>query len=306
MTMIRPPPAPLATAGSPGEASIRIWQNFYLDGQQAELDPDFVPHDGRRNARTEYREVALFLRLYHAGRHREAEYTGIVSPKFGSKTFLSGAAFKRFVAAHPGADVYFINPFPQNAYYSFNVWTHAEYCHPGLTLLTQNLFDRAGIAFNVAQMGRNAPDTLLFSNFWVGNERFWDRFMDLNLRLLEALERLPPADRKPYFEQDARYHDKVPLLPFIFERLFSTLLLMEPAIRAQAYRHSRAEILRAAGDSVEEYRTVLAFKDLVDEIDERGVYDERVRETFRALLRLKQVQSVHPGRDLSTLTRRLT
>ena len=283
------------------ETTLKIWQNYYSDGQDAELDPAFVAHDGRRNARTEYRELALFLRLYHAGRHQEATYTGILSPKFGAKTFLSGAGFQQFILTHPGHDVYFVNPFPQNGYFSYNVWVHGEYCHPGLTLLTQNLFDRAGIDFDIARMGRNGPDTLLFSNFWVGNERFWDRFMDLNLRLLQALECLSPAERAPYFEHDAKYHDPVPLVPFIFERLFSTLLLMDPSIRAFAYRHSRAEILRAASESIEEYRTVLAFKDLVDEIDEHGTYDSRAMEIFRAILHLKRVQPVVPRRERPTL-----
>jgi len=283
----------------PPRPALIIWQNYYRDGQDSEIDPAFVPHDGRRNARTDYREIALFLRLYHAGRHREATHTGIVSPKFGTKSFLSGSAFKQFIKAHPGHDVYFLNPFPQNAYFSYNVWTHGEFCHPGLTMLAQNLFDRAGIGFDIARMGRNAPDTLLYSNYWVGNERFWDRFMDLSLRLLQAMERLPAPERAPYFQHDASYHDPVPLVPFIFERLFSTLLLMDPSIRAFAYRHSRAEILRAASESPEEYRIVLAFKDLIDEIDDAGVYDERTFHIFRSILEFKRVQSILPRRERS-------
>lgn len=290
---------PIRPAGEPiSRPSIRIWQNFYKDGQDAEIDPAFIPNDGRRNARTDYREVALFLRLYHAGRHLEADYTGIVSPKFGEKTRLAGARFLSFIEANPGHDVYFVNPFPQNAYYSFNVWSHGEHCHPGVTLLAQNLFDRAGFRVNIAGLGRNGPSTLLYSNYWAGNERFWDRFMDLNLRLLSTLEAMPARDRAPYFAQDAAYHDPVPVLPFIFERLFSTLLVADPSIRALGWRHSRAEVLRAASDSTDEYRIVLAFKDMIDEIDRRGAYDARDRAVFRAAMQMKLLQGVVPQREL--------
>lgn len=269
-------------------ALTRIWQNIYRDGQEALRDPAFLPNDGRRNARTHYRELGLFLRFYHAGRHEEAEYTGIFSPRFGAKTRLGGADLHRFIAAHPGQDVYFVNPFPQNGYYSFNVWAHGEYSHPGIVRLAQALFDRAGIGFDLASMGRNAPDTLLYSNYWVGNQRFWDRFMDLNVRLLDALDSLPEAERAGYFALDPAYHEPVPVLPFIFERLFSTLLLMDPSIRALGWRHGRAELLRAAAEGPTDLRIVVAFADVVEEIDRRGVYDARDRAIFRAIMQLKE------------------
>jgi hypothetical protein len=146
-------------------------------------------------------------------------------------------------------------------------------------------------------LGRNGPTTLLYSNYWVGNEKFWDRFMDLNLRLLATIEAMSPRDRAPYFAQDADYHDPVPVLPFIFERLFSTLLLMDSSLRALGWQHTRAEVLRAASDSPDEYRMVLAFKEIVDEIDRRGVYDARDRAVFRSLMQLKLMQGVVPQRE---------
>jgi hypothetical protein len=228
--------------------------------------------------------------MYHRGDHVSADYTGIVSPKFGNKTRKAGNEFLQFVRHNPGYDVYFINPFPQNAYWSFNVWHHGETCHPGALALAQRLFERAGFRFSIASMGRNDRRTLLYSNFWVGNERFWDVFMNLNLRLLDALERLEPALRALYFRSDPTYHDPVPVMPFIFERLFSTLLHMEPSIRSLAYPLARQEVLAAARADPWEYRIVNAVYDLVNEIDERGLYDARDRDVFRALTRLKTVE----------------
>ena len=259
-----------------------MFQNVYAPGQETKLDPAFVPHDGTRNARTDYREVALFLRLYHAGRHKAAEYTGIVSPKFGEKTRISGADFLRFVERHPGHDVYFINP-----YHAFNAWEHGEICHAGLIAVAQDLFDRAGIGCDLAALRRNSHATLLYCNYWLGNERFWDRFIDLNLRLLRAAESLPARARERLFALDPDYPDPVPILPFIFERVFSTLLLLDPSLKGCAYPLSREYIIKSA-ELRPEQPLIYSFMEIVDEIDRRGEYDERDMALFRSLQHLKR------------------
>ncbi len=279
-------PSPRRREARPRPHAI-MFQNVYAPGLEKKLDPAFVPHDGTRNARTDYREVALFVRMYHAGQHLAADYTGMVSPKFGEKTRISGADFLRFVERHPGHDVYFINPYPINAYYAFNVWEHGEICHAGLITVAQDLFDRAGIPCDLAALGRNSHATLLYCNYWLGNERFWDRFIDLNLRLLRAAESLPPRARERLFALDPDYPDPVPILPFIFERVFSTLLL-NPSLKGCPYPHSREYILQSNAGSPDEVVIGASFMEIVDEIDRRGEYDERDRALFRSLQHLKR------------------
>ena len=281
--------APAKRRITPARPRAIMFQNFYAPGQEKKLDPAFVPHDGTRNARTDYREVALFVRMYHAGQHRAADYTGIVSPKFGEKTRISGADFLRFVERNPGYDVYFINPYPINAYYSFNVWEHGEICHAGLIAVAQDLFDRAGIQCDLATLGRNSHATLLYCNYWLGNERFWDRFIDLNLRLLRAAESLPPRARERLFALDPEYPDPVPILPFVFERVFSTLLLLDSSLKGCAYPLSRDYILQSGAGAPDEPVIGASFMDIVDEIDRRGEYNERDMAIFRSLQQLKRL-----------------
>ena len=281
--------APAKRRITPARPRAIMFQNFYAPGQEKKLDPAFVPHDGTRNARTDYREVALFVRMYHAGQHKAADYTGIVSPKFGEKTRISGADFLRFVERNPGYDVYFINPYPINAYYSFNVWEHGEICHAGLIAVAQDLFDRAGIQCDLATLGRNSHATLLYCNYWLGNERFWDRFIDLNLRLLRAAESLPPRARERLFALDPEYPDPVPILPFVFERVFSTLLLLDSSLKGCAYPLSRGYILLSGAGSLDEKIIGASFMDIVDEIDRRGEYNERDMAIFRSLQQLKRL-----------------
>jgi hypothetical protein len=268
------------------EKEIVIFQNFYEDGQDLQVDPAFVPHDGRGNANTHYREVGLFMRLYHSGLYRSGRYTGILSPKFSSKTGMKGIDFVNFIDKNPGYDVYFINPYPGNAYYSFNVWEHGEICHEGLMVVAQYLFDRAHIDIDLFSLPRNTHSSLLYCNYWVGNEKFWHSFMELNVKLIDAIDRLSGPERGRLFALDPDYPDPVPLLPFIFERLFSTLMVTDSGLRGIAYPHTRDSILRSC-QSPDEPIITASFIDLIDEIDQRAVYDDRDQIIFQALGRLK-------------------
>jgi hypothetical protein len=273
----------------------RVYQVVHSDEHLGRTDPAFVPYDARRGADAHYREMALFVRLYHAGLHRAAPYVGLVSPKFGRKTGKAGAQFLEFIAANPGHDVYFINPYPQHAYFFWNVWTHAEACHPGLTRLAQDLFDAAGVDFELESMSRNAPATAAYCNYWAGNEKFWDRYMDVALKLLTALESMPQTGRQRYLAIDPDYPDPVPLITFIFERLLSTLLVMDDGIRAMAWPCGHSELLVAAESSPEQFKIVCAFQRAVAQIDSRQSYGNLDRAVFAALAHLVS-DSVVPRR----------
>jgi len=277
-------PAPARRAARPQAV---MFQNFYAPGQEAKLDPAFVWQDVTQDGRKEYWEIALFVRMYHSGQYRKADYTGMVSPKFGEKTRITGADFLRFVERNPGYDVYFINPYPCEAYYSFNVWEHGEICHAGLMTIAQDLFDRAGIGWDIATLGRNSHATLLYCNYWLGNERFWDRYMAVILRLLQTIEDLPARARDRLFARDPNYPTAATAVPFIFERVFSTLLLLDPALKACAYPHSREYIIKSA-ELRPEQPLIFSFLEMVDEIDRRGEYNERDMALFRSLQQLKR------------------
>ena len=80
----------------------------------------------------------------------------------------------------------------------------------------------------------------------------------------------------------------MPILPFIFERVFSTLLLLDPSLKGCPYPHSREYILQSNAGSLDEVVIGASFMEMVDEIDRRGEYDERDRALFRSLRHLKR------------------
>jgi hypothetical protein len=88
----------------------------------------------------------------------------------------------------------------------------------------------------------------------------------------------------------------VPILPFVFERLFSTFLLLDSSIKACAYPRSRDDILKCR-EGTDEQVIAASFMDLIDEIDRRGKYDARDKAVFRAIqaLKLRLYGRVLPG-----------
>ncbi|WP_447979731.1 hypothetical protein [Candidatus Nitrospira bockiana] len=266
-------------------ATITVYQNYYKAEQREVLDPAFVPHDWRHNPFPEYREVAVFLKLYETGEYKESDYTGIVSAKFGAKTKIRGREFIEFIERNPGHDVYFINPFPQNAYHSFNVWEHGEAYHPGITLLAQELLDQAGYRIRLAELGRNKHDTLLYCNYWVGNTKFWESYIPFILQLhRHVTEEMAGNDKEKYFAL-TQHITQTPILPFIFERLFSTYLQLNRGISGKAYDHTDDEV-RMACLHQNEWDIVRYFKRVIDEWDAKGVYGPQERAVFAGLLKL--------------------
>ena len=88
--------------------------------------------------------------------------------------------------------------------------------------------------------------------------------------------------RERLFAREPFYPDPVPILPFVFERLFSTFLLIDSSIKGCAYPHSRDYILNCR-QGTDEAIIAASFLDIVDEIDRRGEYNERDMSAFRAL-----------------------
>jgi hypothetical protein len=262
--------------------TVRIYQIYFLPEQRAGLDPAFEPFDWTANPDPRLKEIAIFRDLHARGLHQSAEVVGAMSPKFGIKTRMSGRAFVDFIAANPGHDVYFVNPFPQIAYYTYNLWEQGETSHPGLTERAQRLLDHCGVDIRIDGFPRTANDRLLFCNYWAGTPAFWDRYMAFINRLHDAIMlEMTDGDRARYFEF-TRHDQPTEFYPFIFERMFTTYLVLHPEIRALAYRHSPEEVTRCC---IQKYEDVVyqAMREEVDRWDREGVFTEERRQILRDL-----------------------
>jgi len=174
--------------------------------------------------------------MFRRGIHRKSNFTGLFSPKFRLKTGTTGRAFIDFVQANMDADACMINPFPQMAYFSFNMWTHGDTFHPGLIERAQKLFDESGVDVNIANIGRQGPDTICYCNFWVGTEQFWNEYVGgILLPIAEFLEREPNHAVAKSVMVDTQHTVPAPFLPFIIERLFSTFLSSKNKLIVRSY-----------------------------------------------------------------------
>jgi hypothetical protein len=248
--------------------------------------PEFKRFDCSRLPAWEKREVFHMHRFYKEGRYLNSEYSGIVSPKFSSKTKVTAKRFIDFINKNPGNDVYFINPFPHLSYTTFNVWEQGEVWHPDLCRLADALFAAGDLDWDISGLPRNTSDTLLYSNYWAGNSFFWERFMAVVGKLMAAVSKLSANDQNK-LSSIAAHSSAATYYPFIFERIFSTFLLREPGIKFLAYPWSHSEIIERCETETEKL-VVSEWRDMIDRWDAEGIYTEDQRKIFSTLSRLRR------------------
>ena len=225
---------------------IRISQIYYDPGQLPKLETTFVPFDNTENPNREFAEYYIFEKEYASGKIQPDAHVGYVSWKFGAKTRLSGDKFLNFINANPGYDVYFINPFPLQVKFFRNLWLQGEFYHPGILELAQGIFRAAGYPNQLAKEIHDSS-TALYCNYWVGNRRFWDTYMDFVQPLVGVLRSGLGEAEKQKLHSIADHGNDFSFIAFIIERLFTTLLNSNTSIRHLAYRHSYADIRRKYG-----------------------------------------------------------
>lgn len=274
-----------------------VYQIQYSDEIIGEFDPAFLRYDCRDNPEPDEREVAHMLRFYSEGSWRlsNIRYFGLVSPKFTSKTGISGQTFIDWIDANPGYDVYFINPFPQLIYWHYNVWTQGEFWHPGLSDLANALFDSAGIDVQIQYLPRNTAATVLYSNYWVGNEKFWHEYMTFLNKFVAAIEHLDESSRKKLYEL-APHYAPATYFPFIFERLFSTFLILNEEIASLPYIYGFDEILNRCSNDMERF-IVREWGGMIDRWDALRRNDLEYRKILLNICGMLMVYQTYHTRD---------
>lgn len=222
--------------------SVAIYEPLYAQ-DQALADPEFIPLVRAENARAEWREFGILVDMYRNKVHLRHDFTGLFSPKFNLKAKISGARFLEFVRTQANADVCFINPFPQIAYWSYNVWMQGEHAHPGLTRAAQELIDACKLGWKLGETPRHDCRYLAYSNFWVGSQQFWERYVGgVLVPIAEFLESEPTHVAARNVMEETSHTDPAPFLPFIVERLFSTFVSTHADTNTVAYPLTHEQI----------------------------------------------------------------
>lgn len=242
---------------------IKIYQVKYTIDDKSQKDPEFDVLDNTLNPEPLRREFYLQEQVYST--LKENEHVGIFSPKFYEKTKLTGLGVRKFILDNKGYDVYLFNPFPTNAYWSYNCWDHAEMRHPGILNKTQKMFSGC-FDLDINSIPRMDRSVLQYSSFWVGSKKFWDEYIKFWLPCSEFLLRDGALTEPSYFCSEF----KLSYYPYILERMFSTFLLMRPDISYKSFFYNREEEEKMCDlDFLPDlYRNV---RDHVDRFDQKEV-----------------------------------
>lgn len=238
-----------------------VYQIYYDRKQRSQLDKRFVPYFNYPNDPV-FCEYKVMHDNYLRDSNPPSQLVGFFSWKFSQKTGIDGKQFFNFIRSNPGYDVYFINPFPENAFLFYNIWYNGEYFHRNLIEASSELLAQARFKLNIERQ-RHDLGNLCFCNFWVGNSYFWDKY----LALTEPLYRLMCTDRhfrKVFLHGKADRNSNIPLFPYFMERIFTTLLASDPSIKACPYFHS--EIYPRCEKHLTTKLLLFAVKPIVDSI----------------------------------------
>lgn len=218
-----------------------IYQIYYNDEQIPLLDPNFIAYDNSKAVDPKQFEYDAFINLYENKCHEKKTYVGAVSWKFNEKTGINGDKFLKFIQKNPGYDVYFINPFPRLIKYT-NPWLQGELFHANLIHITQAIFDQLNYSIDLRKT-QNDIFTTAYCNYWVGNHYFWEKYMNFTRPIYDYIfQNAPLVLRELCLEKAADCINGFSYYPFIFERLFSLLLIIDPSIKHKVYQFSYKEL----------------------------------------------------------------
>ena len=216
---------------------VKVYQINY-DSNQPGGDSSFLPYDNSHNNCNRiynHREYKVFLEAYTNRLCESGCYTGFVSRKFNKKTGWTG---REFIDQIKGDDfsqqVYFVNCGPRVK----NVWSHGERRHSGIISLTQEVLDILNIDINISSVHQDANKTC-FCNYWVGSPEFWDKYITFTEPIYSYLahDTSPKLREKLYAKADKGI--TCGYIPFIMERLFTTLLCVDSSISYMRIPHQR-------------------------------------------------------------------
>jgi hypothetical protein len=207
---------------SAANAACRIFQIYFEPWHLELLDPAFEPFDNR-GAKSEFMEFDVFERIFSSGDTKNSKLWGALSWKFTEKTGMSGEELIAAVAAQPGFDVYYCNPYPQNESLFHNMWLQGETAHPRFLEVTKAVFEASGLPLDYMNSLQHS-DTYSAANYFVGSEQFWKLYIPFVQRVMGLAETKMPTDMLKLMhssEADERnMHSGATYISFIVERLF--------------------------------------------------------------------------------------
>jgi hypothetical protein len=258
--------------------SIGIYQPLFHESVGPFLDPGFITLDWRHNPSPHLREFALHQHICEAEVYKDHGLTGLLSPKFFSKTGLRSHDVINWINANPGREVYCINGRPFAPYVSYNSIERAARLHPpDFEGRLRRLFSFLELDLP-AELDRQTVQQTVLCNFWIATPSFWERWWR---EVVQPISMLAQSDETParelFTETNHRSPTSVFLVVFIYERVMSYYISIR-AIEAAVFPFSKDQLFGLDYDP-QMRRYLECMVPWIDEIDKSGNwrYQERAK-----------------------------
>lgn len=231
--------------------TVKIYQTYYNESSKSKLSKHFKPYNNTNPLRPNEYEFGVMKDLYYACNWSNTSHLGVLSWKFEYKTRIKAQTLIDFIKMKDIADILIVNPFlpggpnPDQINGYKNVWDQGDYWHPGLKILTNKLFDYAKINTELLEI-ETSTSAECYSNYWIANKNFWDLYMSYAIRLYNAIYSNKELENEVFSKRTSsglpvcNSNHNYSYFPFIFERIFSTLLsIYESSFSIQQIRPSK-------------------------------------------------------------------
>jgi hypothetical protein len=217
-------------------------QIYFKQDQEKFLSSSCTPFFN--NSQSPFLEYEVIINSYKSKEFELYDYFGIISWRFFEKTLMMPETFFSYVIDNPGYEVYFINPFPEQAILYNNVWEQGAISHSlELKNVMNKILKEVGYNFQVEDVNLQ-PEKILYCNYWFGNPIFWEKYIQFTQPIYNFIQYNKNSELVNFVNKRARYHYNVSFIPFIMERLFSTFLWYDSSIKYKAYIFSEIEIAK--------------------------------------------------------------
>lgn len=216
---------PAAKVGA-DTGNVRLFSLAWSPETLTQTDPAIATLDNSANLRPDWREYWPMRHYLLNTPLDEQAYYGFLSPKFTSKTGLTGADVVRFVHSQPEAEVFTFSPQADMGAFFLNVFEQGDTFDPGFLEVCTELLQRIGQPVDLRALVMDSRQ-VVFSNFIVARPAFWRQW----LTLCEKIFQLAEAADTPLAEKinaATTYPGQVPRKVFIIERMASLLLASNP------------------------------------------------------------------------------
>jgi hypothetical protein len=223
--------------------NIKVRQIYFSKEQVSKVSENCFPFYNTSDFESDlFLEYSVILKSYLDGFYKEGDLAGVLSWRFFEKARKTEYEFFEFIRKNPGYDVYFINPFMEQVTMYDSVWKQGGTNHPGLLEIADSIFQKLGYGFKASDVKNTSADTL-YCNYWIGSPAFWEKYIGFTKPIHDyILENKNDTEIVDKLKSNAPYHYPVSYIPFLMERLFSTLLWKDSSIKYLAYEYSQLEI----------------------------------------------------------------